>query len=108
MTTPAHDNGNFSLSLDTAIYSLEAIKKSAYKFADRASVIINPSSGSKVTVTFAANGNISEDQRKQILTEFSNELLDQDLREIIKRETGPLRNAILAHAFSKTTLADKS
>ena|SRR5215469_6873787 len=108
MTTSAHDNGILSLSLDTAIYSLEAIKKTAYKFADRASVIINRSSESQVTVSFETNRNISDEDRGQILSDFSNELLDQDLREIIKRETGPLRNAILAHAFSKTSLADKS
>lgn len=108
MTTQADNNSNFSLSLDTRIYSLEAIKKTAYKFADRASVVISPSSESKVVVTFATDKSISEDDRKRILNEFSTELLDQDLREIIKRETGPLRNAILAHAFSKTSLADQS
>ncbi len=33
---------------------------------------------------------------------FRNEVLDQDLRRTIARETASLRNAILAHAFSKT------
>lgn len=33
---------------------------------------------------------------------FRNELLDQDLRARIAEETAPIRNAVLAFAFSKT------
>jgi His-Xaa-Ser system protein HxsD len=35
---------------------------------------------------------------------FFQELLDQELREKIGQETAPLRNLILAHAFSKIDL----
>lgn len=35
---------------------------------------------------------------------FQQALLDQDLREIVSEETEGVRNLILAHAFSKTTL----
>jgi His-Xaa-Ser system protein HxsD len=45
---------------------------------------------------------------EQVIPDFSNELLDQDLREIVKRETGALRNLIMAHAFSQMTLSEKS
>lgn len=96
------------LSINTSIYSIEAVKKAAYKFADRTSVIISPSSESTVTVAFNFVGNHSQSCPEQVISDFCNELLDQDLREIIKREAGPLRNLILAHAFSKTSLAEKS
>jgi len=108
MSGTVHDAGISRLELSTSVYSLEAIKKAAYKMADRASVIISPASASTVTVTFTFGPAQSTIDRQQVITDFSNELLDQDLREIIKREAGPLRNLILAHAFSKTTLADKS
>ena len=96
------------LSLHTSIYSIEAIKKAAYKFADRTSVIISPGSESTATVTFNFVGKHSQSAPEQVIADFCNELLDQDLREMIKREAGPLRNLILAHAFSKTSLAEKS
>ena len=97
----------YSLSLSTSIYSLAAIKKSAYKFADRASVIINPASESEVSVVFNFSGKCAGDDPEHVISDFCNELLDQDLREQIAKETGPLRNLILAHAFSQTSLADK-
>ena len=97
-----------SLLLDTSIYSLEAIKKTAYKFASRTSVVIAPKSDSSVVVTFGFIGKDARDKLEQVISDFCNELLDQDLREIVKEETSALRNLIMAHAFSKTTLAEKS
>ena len=96
-----------SLLLDTSIYKLEAIKKTAYKFADRTSVIINPHSGSSVTVVFNFVGQNANNNPEQIISDFCNELLDQDLREIVKSETGALKNAIIAHAFSRTSLTQE-
>jgi His-Xaa-Ser system protein HxsD len=96
-----------SLLLSTSIYSLEAIKKAAYKFADKASVIINPAPESSVSIVFNFAGKQAEIDPDQVISDFCNELLDQDLRERIKKETEPLRNLILAHAFSRTSLADK-
>ena len=97
----------YSLSVNTSIYSLEAIKKAAYKFADRASVVINPLSESTVSIVFNFLGRNAEGNPDQVVSDFCNELLDQDLRERIKRETEPLRNLLIAQAFSRTSLADK-
>ena len=96
----------YSLSLDTSIYSVEAIKKSAYKFADRASVIINPATESTVSVVFNFVGRHAQNDPEQVISDFCNELLDQDLREKITKETQPVRNLLLAQAFSRTSLAD--
>jgi His-Xaa-Ser system protein HxsD len=92
-----------TLLLDTGVYSLEAIKKTAYKFADRASVLLKQEDASNVSATFSFKEGAD---RSQILADFQNELLDQDLREIVKRETTPLRNLILAHALSRTSLVE--
>ena len=97
-----------TLSLDTSIYSLEAIKKTAYKFADRASIIINPDADSKISLVFNFVGQNAKGDPKQIISDFCNELLDQDLREIVKKDTGALRNVIIAHAFSRTSLAEEN
>jgi His-Xaa-Ser system protein HxsD len=97
-----------TLKLDTSIFSLEAIKKTAYKFAGQTSVTITPASASSVSVFFDFSGRYEKNDRRQIVADFCNELLDQDLREIIKKDTGPLRNLIIAHAFSRTSLAKES
>src|ERR1700722_3095076 len=98
---------DYLLSLDTKIYGLEAIKKTAYKFADRTSVILKPQADSAISVIFNFVGQHAKNDPDQIIAAFCNELLDQDLREIIKQETTPVRNLILAHAFSHTSLADE-
>jgi len=101
------DPNGYSLSINTSVYSIEAIKKAAYKFADRTSVVINPSYESTVTIVFNFVGRNAGGNSDQVVSDFCNELLDQDLRERIKRETEPLRNLLLAHAFSRTPLAEK-
>jgi His-Xaa-Ser system protein HxsD len=103
---PTKTHGS-SITLSTTIYSLESIKKAAYKFADRASILIIPGTESSIIATFNFTGKNPQDNLEQVISEFSNELLDQDLREVVKRETSALRNLILAHAFSQTTLGEK-
>src|ERR1039458_3511896 len=78
-----------SISLSTSIYSVEAVKKTAYKFADRTSIIINPGPDSTISLVFNFAGKYANNDRKQIIADFFNELLDQDLRERIKKETEP-------------------
>ena len=90
------------LTLDTVIYSLTAIKKTVYRFADKASIQISPCEGTSVNVIFRRIS--GGDSLIAIKSAFLMELNDQDLREIIRKETEPLRCAILAHAFSKTSL----
>jgi His-Xaa-Ser system protein HxsD len=95
-----------SFEVDTNIYSLEAIKKSAYRFADRAGVDLSFVASNKIQVTLVPSCKNAVDLQ-QMVSEFRSELLDQDLREIIKRETAPIRNLILAHAFSRTRLVQQ-
>ena len=100
-------NEGYCLSINTTIYALPAIKKAAYKFADRTAVTIEPAADCTVLINFHFVGAHKNNNPEQVISDFCNELLDQDLREIVKQETEPLRNFILAHAFSKTTLSEK-
>ena len=97
---------DYCLTVSTSIYSLDAIKKAAYRFANKASVILQPQSDDNISIIFNFAGARAEGEPEKIISDFCNELLDQDLREIIKRETTPVRNLILAHAFSRTSLVD--
>jgi His-Xaa-Ser system protein HxsD len=91
------------LVFDAAVYSINAIKKAAYKSINRFSINIeNEDNSIKCTLTFKESA--SKEQIKYYVDEFKKEILDQDLRELIKKETEGVRNLILAHAFSKTGL----
>lgn len=92
-----------SAQFDESIYSLSAIKKAAYRYIDKYSVVISKE-GSHWNCLFSFPENCSENQALRNIDEFKKELLDQDLRESIKAETENIRNLILAHAFSKTGL----
>jgi His-Xaa-Ser system protein HxsD len=107
MNGVSHTPDGHSLLIDPAVYGVEAVKKAAYKFADRASVIINGNPGSKTEVIFNFVGQHAKNNPEQIISDFCNELLDQELREVIKKETGALRNALIAHAFSQTLLTER-
>jgi His-Xaa-Ser system protein HxsD len=99
--------GIYALPLSSDVYSLEAIKRTAYKFADRSSVVISPGTGPAVSVIFNFAGKFTGNDPDRVISDFCNELLDQDLRGIIRQETGAIRNLIIAHAFSRTHLADE-
>lgn len=91
------------ITLDTTIYSLIAIKKAAYKLADRVDIALNPKAATSIEVIFDFTRHDAV-KPADVFADFYTELLDQDLRELIKEETAPVRNLILAHAFSRTSL----
>lgn len=92
-----------AISFSRETYSLSAIKKAAYRFSDRISVEIVPSEQT-IDCVCRFLPPCSEDDARWVLEAFRIEVLDNDLRQTIAKETEPLRNAILAYAFSKTGL----
>ena len=91
------------LTFDATLYSAEAIKKAAYRSINRFAVnIAREENEIKCSLTFKDSA--TEPQIKFYIDEFRKEVLDQDLRESIKKETEGVRNLILAHTFSKTGL----
>jgi His-Xaa-Ser system protein HxsD len=92
-----------SLTFSKQAYSLEAIKRAAYRFSDRLSVEIIPHDEVTECVCSFLNA-CSDDEAQRTLASFRTEVLDHDLRLTIAKETEPMRNAILAYAFSKTGL----
>ncbi len=91
------------VTFDSNVTSLTSIKKSAYRFIDKFSVeIATEEANYKCIINFSSD--FPEKERKNLKNEFLKEVLDQDLRELINKETEPIKNLILAHAFSKTGL----
>jgi His-Xaa-Ser system protein HxsD len=93
-----------TLAFSAHVYSLETIKKAAYRFSDVLSIDIVPRiDGVECILNFISDQK-DEEHIDRILAAFKNEVLDQDLRAIIARETEATRNAVLAFALSKTGL----
>ncbi len=92
-----------TLIFDATVYSADAIKKAAYRSINRFSINISIEKNQlKCSLSFKES--ITEPQIKYFIDEFKKDVLDQDLRESIKKETEGVRNLILAHTFSKTGL----
>ena len=88
-----------SLRIDSKVYELDAVKKAAYRILSNASPQITDENSEFIcALTFADN--VEEADRDSVIAEFWKELLDQDLRARIARETASVRNAILSVAFS--------
>ena len=95
---------SWTLVFSPQIYSVETIKKAAYRFSDVLTVdILRRPDGIECILQFLS-GSKEEEQAERIVAAFKNEVLDQDLRSIVSKETEAIRNSILAFAFSKTGL----
>jgi His-Xaa-Ser system protein HxsD len=93
-----------TISIDTMVYRLPAVKKAAYRLGDRCFVQIEAPTDGRLLVRLTPKpGNTG---LGALEGDFLNELLDQELRESIAEETERVRNLILAQAFSGTSLTD--
>ena len=97
------EGGGLCIELSTDVYSLEAIKRSAYRFSDRVVVEITLE-GQLVKCRLVAVTPAAAKSLLNISNEVRTEVLDQDLRLKVAVETESLRNLVLSLAFSKTGL----
>lgn len=95
----------FEVRFDARVFSLEVVKGAAYAFTRDGSFDFSLA-GDSIVCTFTPASPISAEKSAQLQARFKTAVLDQDLRRRIGAETAPIRNAILAYAFSKTHLSD--
>lgn len=91
--------------LSRAVFGLDEIKKAAYRFTDRCAFEF-AFEGDDVVCTLRLTSGKDPGEGERLEDAFRNEVLDQDLRGRIAEETAPIRNAILAYAFSKTGIQE--
>jgi His-Xaa-Ser system protein HxsD len=89
------------IKVDLKSYSLEAVQKVAYWFTDKCFVRLEHTSEQVLEVCLTPK---TSGDTRELSGRFMNDLLDQTLREKIAKESEPLRNLIIAHALSKTSL----
>lgn len=85
------------ITFDVDVFSLDTVKRALYRFSDKCSFDIQMKDNI-ITVTFQS--------RDDLITKIKNEVLDQDLRDTLSKETANIRTLILANAFSNTGLIE--
>lgn len=96
-------NRSETVEFDATIFNIETIKRALYRYVD----VMSPSlvvDGTRIICRLNFLSNVSEDKANSLINDFKIEVLDQDLRHSIASETAPIRNAILALAFSNPNL----
>lgn len=98
---PAKTSGHL-LRIDSNIFDLRTIKETAYRFADKFTVDIKQV-GNEYLISILPLHEENFDATS-FENHFRQELIDQDLRRVIREETANVRNLILANAFSRSGL----
>jgi His-Xaa-Ser system protein HxsD len=98
-------HGSVAVDLSISIYGIDAIFRAAYKFTDRVYIFLAHSEAEgTLVVTLTA-----KDDRVDLglaVGDFLNELIDQRVRANLEVEAGPIRELIVAQAFSEGNLLD--
>ena len=113
MKTEVPENGSAALVfrdgairavIDLRVYRLTAVKKTAYRLADKVTAILGEPREHSLALELAFPPGTPEGDAQKVGRLFFQELLDQELREQIGAETSAIRSLIIAQAFSRTDL----
>lgn len=101
-----------TIRLDSRVYSKEAILKTCHWFTDIAYVYLPESPDGKFVVqvrlksTAPTLTNPQPLKIEDVIGEFCNSLLEFELRRQVEAETAPIRQLILAKAFSESGILE--
>ena len=93
------DGGKFLLKLSKRFYEKRAVMTAAYKFTHKCVILVEPLEEGYVGVWFQAKHNESADIIPELINDFCNEVLDQQVRLDLEKRYGGLRDTIVKHAF---------
>ncbi len=99
----AHDpvEGSVTVTVDAAIYPLEALYGAAYIFIDRCYVLLDRPRGGAFSVTLTPKAaGATADALRAMVGEFANELLSQAWRQKILEENRVVIEAVTTQALS--------
>ena len=91
-------DGSHLLPLDSHVYCMEAVLNTAYAFTHRTHITVATNDTSSIVVRIVRNS--GGDDIEKLCREFLRELVDQQLRASIRKETADIRKAIITEAFA--------
>ena len=102
LPTSAPTSGPHHARFSLKVFDIDTIKKAAYRMSGLYAFDIAFEGEDVVCTLHPRSG--SAPVSAEVISTFRTEVLDQDLRRTISAETAPVRNAVLAYAFSRTGL----
>ena len=90
------DNDKFQVVVDMALYAKEAVVSACYKFTDRFFVHQQTESDAVKAVFESKDGNVVS---PEVVKQFCNELIDQQVRYNTNLQFGHIRDLIVEEAF---------
>ena len=92
-----------TVSIDTSVYGLIAIFKTAYWWTDRAYLYLrwDDGEGRRILVEIRSKTDIQADALVSIGRQFCNSLIDHQVRQEVLAETLGVRDRLLARAFGE-------
>lgn len=92
----------FQVTIDLNLYSGKAITATIYRYTDKFFVYQNtmPGDAKQVCVIFESKDGVLDEN---IVKQFCNDLIDQQLREITTEKYGHIRDLIVEEAFKPVT-----
>lgn len=107
LETLAFHDGSVRVDIDLRVYRLSAVQKTAYRLARHCTAVLGEIRGDSLNLALTFGPEMREHEALGVARLFFRELLDQELREKVREETGPLRALLMAFAFSRTGLAPR-
>jgi His-Xaa-Ser system protein HxsD len=94
-----------AVEVDLSLYSLQAVFRACYKFTNHCYLFLSHTEdpGWLAVTLLAKDGNQAS---HNLAGALYNELLDQQIRETLSLEMGPIRELIVAQAFAEGNLLD--
>src|SRR4051794_17052393 len=94
--------GEITAFVDASLYSKEVVYKCLYWFGDKFSTVVSYADPATYRVTLKPLVSVALNDADLImyLQKFERDLVDFQLRDLIVKETGNVRDLLLAKAFS--------
>ena len=86
------------------IYNIKAIMKAAYNFIDDYYILLDYCKGGKIKVTLQCKSSCDRESMEKCKGEFFNELLRQNIRYIVSKETKNIRELLMGKALYDTCI----
>jgi His-Xaa-Ser system protein HxsD len=96
------------MSVDTSIYSMDALFRVCYAFTDRCYLFLEPKEETPSVINVRFTRKEADHDLASLAGEFSNALIDQRVRLEIFAETKAVRELIVAQAFAEADLIDRT
>ena len=87
---------NFQVIVDTILYAKESVTAACYKYTNDF-YIHQQTDGGNIVITFEPKEN--KETTEEIVKQFCNELIDQQIRYYTNQQFGQIRDMIVEEAF---------